>query len=503
MIVHFVKAVQIMQNEFYWKYKGYCRQFLTMAIFFSLMSCKAKDGSAGPEPTPSDEIGKAHVWLTKGDKSKLLNKESDLSVTKSISSASPLINVDTVSVLQSIDGFGAALTGSSAYLMHNKLSMGSRQTLLRQLFDPVIGAGISYLRLTIGASDFSLSDYTYDDLQSGQTDFTLQHFSLSGDTVDVIPMLKEINQLSPGISLVGSPWSPPAWMKTNGSLKGGKLKTDCYDVYADYFIRYIRAMKDRGITMTAITPQNEPLYSTAGYPCMEMQAGDQATFIKSHLGPKFQAAGIDTKIIIYDHNWDNTSYAISVLNDADASQYIAGSAFHAYAGDVSAMSVVHNAHPDKGLYFTEISGGAWATDFGSNLMWNMKNIFIGTTQNWSKCVLLWNLALDQNYGPTNNGCNNCRGVVTINSSNGLVTFNEEYYSIAHFSKFIRPGAVRVGISLPSALTETGAVAFMNPDGSKAMIVCNYSSSVKTFSVRQGVKYFSYSIPAQSVASIVW
>ena len=478
-------------------------KILTLIIFLFLISCKTNENNVSPDPPTPTDIGKAKVWLTCGDKSKLFNREADLSIQAQGSSTAPIIIVDTVTKLQTIEGFGAALTGSSAYLFNKKLSSGARQTLLRKLFDTVNGAGISYLRLTIGASDFSLSDFTYDDLPSGQTDFSLQHFSLAGDTNDVIPILKEIVQITPEISLMGSPWSPPAWMKTNGNMKGGKLKTDCYSVYADYFVRYIQEMKSCGVTITAITPQNEPLYFTAGYPCMEMQPGEQATFIKNHLGPKFQASGINTKIIIYDHNWDNTNFAISLLSDAAVRQFVAGTAFHGYAGDVSAMSAVHNGYPDKGLYFTEISGGAWATDFGSNLMWNMKNIFIGTTQNWSKCALLWNLALDQQYGPTNNGCSNCRGVVAINSSNGQIIFNEEYYSIAHFSKFVRPGAFRVLLNIPQTLSEIGAVAFVNPDGSKAMMVCNYSSSSKTFSVKQGEKNFSYSIPALSVASVVW
>jgi glucosylceramidase len=474
-----------------------------LVIFFLLLGCKAKDGTAPPAPPPPVDNGKAQVWLTKGDKSKLFSYEGDLSISKTSSTAWPIIDIDTVTHYQSIDGFGAALTGSAAFLLHNKLSNGARQTLLRSLFDTVNGIGISYLRMTIGASDFSLSYYTYNDLPSGQSDFDLQHFSLARDTEDVIPVMKEIILLSPAIKLLGSPWSPPAWMKTNNNIKGGKLKTDCYDVYADYFVKYIQQMKSHGITIDAITPQNEPLYFTAGYPCMEMQPGEQLTFIKDHLGPKFQAAAINTKIIIYDHNWDNTNYAISILNDATARQLIAGSAFHAYDGDVSAMSIVHNAHPDKDLYFTEISGGTWATNFGDNLMWNMRNIFIGTTQNWSKCALLWNLALDQNGGPHENGSSTCRGVVTINQSNGLVTLNEEYYSIAHFSKFVRPGAVRVALSLPPELNQTGAVAFLNPDGKKAMIVCNYSSSLKTFSVKQGEKNFTYSIPGQSVVSLIW
>ncbi len=478
-------------------------KILTLFISLLLLSCKANESDVGPDPPAPAGIGIAKVWLTRGDKSKLLNHEADLTIYSEESSTWPVIQVDTFTTYQTIDGFGAALTGSSAWLLHRKMSDGARQTALRKLFDTVNGAGISYLRLTIGASDFSLSDFTYNDLPAGRTDFPLQHFTMSRDTEDVIPMLKEILQISPSIKFMGSPWSPPAWMKTNENLKGGKLKTDCYDVYADYFVRYIRQMKNLGIGISSVTPQNEPLFSTANYPCMEMQATEQAAFIKNNLGPKFQTAGIQTSIIVYDHNWDNTNYPVSILDDQGARTYIAGSAFHAYAGDVSAMSTVHNVHPDKGVYFTEISGGAWATDFGSNLMWNMKNIFIGTTRNWSKCALLWNLALDQNYGPTNNGCNNCRGVVTINASSGQVTFNEEYYSIAHFSKFVRPGAFRISATQPQALSNLGTVAFKNPDGSKTLVVCNYGAMLQTFAVKQGGKNYSYSIPAQSVVSVVW
>jgi len=451
---------------------------------------------------PNSEIGKAEVWLTKGDKSKLLSNEPELLITET-GSGYPLISVDTAIQFQSIDGFGAALTGSSAYLIDEILNEDERAALLTSLFDAEAGIGISYLRLTIGASDFSLMDFTYDDMPAGQTDFDLQHFSLDNDLADVIPVLKEIIEISPSINLMGSPWSPPAWMKTNESLKGGQLKTNSYGVYADYFVKYVQEMALEGIVITSVTPQNEPLYFTANYPCMQMQPIEQLNFIKDYLGPKFQATGINTKIIIYDHNWDNTNYAISILNDPAARTFIAGSAFHAYGGEVSAMTTVHNAHPDKDLYFTEISGGAWATDFGANLIWNMRNIFMGTTLNWSKNVLLWNLALDQNYGPQNNGCGNCRGVVTINNPGGQVTNNEEYYSIAHFSKFVRPGAVRISTSISQALTNAGAVAFQNTDGSKAIIVCNYGSDDKSFSIKQGKNNFDYSISPQSVVSIVW
>ncbi len=476
--------------------------FLTIGMVTTLISCAGKD-NPDPEDPPVVATAKAKVYLTKGDKSKLFSKEGELAIKPLASATFPVISLDTSSTFQEVEGYGAALTGSSAYLINNKLSLGARQTLLNDLFNPETGIGISYLRLTMGASDFSLSDFTYNDLPSGQTDYDLQQFSLAQDMNDVVPVLKEIVQITPDIKLMGSPWSPPAWMKTNGSLKGGKLKSASYEVYANYFVRYIQAMKNEGITIDAITPQNEPLYFTANYPCMEMQPAEQLNFIKTALGPKFEAAGITTKIIVYDHNWDNPQYPITILNSPDAAKYVAGSAFHAYAGDVSAMSAVHSAHPEKGLYFTEISGGAWAGNFSDNLMWNMNNIFIGTARNWSKNALLWNLALDENWGPQNNGCNNCRGVITINSVSGQVTKNEEYYSIAHFSKFVRPGAVRIATTVPQTLSSFSAVGFQNTDGTKVLVACNDSNAEKAFTVSQHKNNFSYTVPAKSVVTIVW
>ncbi len=475
---------------------------LALVLTSGLISCKEKNNDP-PDPPDPAEIGKAQAWLTTGNKSKLLNKETDLSVMDSNTHPFPVIVIDTTETFQAIEGFGAALTGSSAYLFNRQMNAAKRAETLKDLFDPEDGIGISYLRLTMGASDFSLSDFSYDDMPSGQTDFDLEHFSLAQDLEDVVPVMKEIVQINPDIRIMGTPWSPPAWMKTSNSMKGGKLKPDCYDVLARYFARYIKEMESHGIQITSVTPQNEPLYFTAGYPCMEMQSDEQADFIKNHLGPVFQAQGIQTKIIVYDHNWDVPQYAIDILNDPVAKQYIAGSAFHAYAGNVTAMSSVHFAHPDKQLYFTEISGGGWATDFSENLMWFMSNILIGTVQNWSTTALFWNLCLNEYDGPQNNGCGNCRGVITYRTFNGSVEKNEEYYAIAHFSKFVKPGALRLGYSKPQELNNLGISAFLNPDGSKAMVVANYFSTPITFTVEQGGKYFYYNIPSRSVASITW
>jgi glucosylceramidase len=468
-----------------------------------LGSCGSDEGTPDPGPPKQpEEIGKAQVWLTTGDQSKLLSKENDISITEIVSTTIASITIDVTQKLQEIEGFGAALTGSSAYLIRQELSSGQRNELLRELFDPETGIGISYLRMTIGASDFSLSDYTYDDMPAGDTDYDLTHFSIAKDQ-DVVSVFKEIVAIAPGIKIMGSPWSPPAWMKTNGSLKGGKLKPGAYDVYARYFVKYINAYKSEGITIDAITPQNEPLYSTANYPCLDMSSSEQLTFIKNNLGPLFQAENITAKIITYDHNFDNTAYAISILNDPAAKNYVTGSAFHAYGGNVSAMSIVHNAHPDKGLYFTEVSGGAWATNFSDNLQWNMTNIFIGTTKNWSKNVLLWNLALDQDHGPKNNGCQDCRGVVTINSFTGSITRNVEYYSIGHFSKFVMPGAFRISSTSFESSTKLDHVAFLNPDGSKVVVVSNDNTTVRSFVIKTSTSQFTYTLPGKSVCTIVW
>lgn len=478
------------------------RFFLTVTLLVSFSRCGSDPEFKDPgPPKQSEEIGKAQVWMTSGDESLLFSKRDDISVTAADEQSTAMITLDPGERLQEIEGFGAALTGSSAYLINRKMSAAQRSALLTDLFDPEKGIGLSYLRMTIGASDFSLEDYTYNDMPAGQSDYELNNFSIAKDKEDVVPVFKQILNVSPDVKIMGSPWSAPAWMKTNGSLKGGKLKPEAYDVYARYFVRYIEAYAEEGIDIDAITPQNEPLHFTADYPCMEMQVDEQRDFIKNNLGPTFADANLSTKIIIYDHNWDNPQYPIQLLNDTEAKAFVAGSAFHAYAGDVSAMSTVHGAHPDRGLYFTEISGGRWATDFGDNLMWNMSNIFIGTTRNWSKAVLLWNLALDENDGPKNNGCQDCRGVVTINSATGAVTRNVEYYSLAHFARFVRPGAFRIASSAQPSAPEH--VAFVNEDGSIALVLSNAAAEPKTVLVRSGDEQFSVYVGPRSVVTVVF
>ena len=471
-------------------------------IAFILTGCSEDQPVYLPPEPPATGVGEATAWVTTGNRNRLLHQETDIIIFEGQQTDLPSTSIDFDDLLQEMDGFGAALTGSSAWLINRQMSNAQSQQLLTDLFHQTNGIGVSYLRLPMGSSDFSLSNYTYNDLLPGQSDPELEFFSIAPDQQDIIPVLKRILDINPEIKIMGSPWSAPAWMKTNGSLMGGKLKEEWYDTYALYFVKFIQAYAQEGITIDAITIQNEPLHETSGYPTMRMEAHEQNLFIREHLGPLFNQHGITARIIIYDHNWDRPDYPILILDDPVTRNYVAGSAFHAYAGSVSAMSQVHATHPDKGLYFTEISGGGWATDFSDNLKWKMSNIFIGTANHWSKNALLWNLALDENDGPTNGGCQNCRGVVTI-LPGGNVERNEEYYALAHMSKFVQPGARRAeSTGFPSS-DNLESVAFVNPDGSKVLVVLNSNNSQKSFAVKFDDKFFEYRIDGNAVATILW
>lgn len=473
-----------------------------IALFAALnMSCDDSGGEVtgnGPVKTDSTDV---QVWSTSANKAALLLKDPwGINFSETGNANIPSITLNPETTFQEIDGFGAALTGSSAYVIKQYLSDEQRQSLLKQLFDAKDGIGISVLRLTIGASDFSLEDYTYDDMPSGEDDFDLEHFSIEKDKRYIIPVLKEIVAINPDIEIMASPWSPPAWMKTSGKLGGGSLRKEAYAALAHYFVKYIRAYAEEGITISAITIQNEPQYA-AGYPSMLMSAEEQADFIKNYLGPVFKEENIQTDIIIFDHNWSTPNYPKTVLSDVQANKYITGSAFHCYEGDVYEMQGVHDAYPDKALYFTECSGGDWAPNFGDNLKWFTEKLIIGSTNNWAKSVLLWNLALNESHGPTNNGCQDCRGVVTISSSTGSIVYNEEYYAIAHASKFVENGAKRIeSVSSENALIYN---AFLNPDGSKVLLVLNKESDPFTFQVIEKGKRFTYSISAGTLTTFVW
>ncbi len=433
------------------------------------------------------------MWLTTPDRQSLLQKQNLSLLFGSTTNTNTTINVDTTTQYQSIDGFGFALTGGSASLI-NALPSSQQDALLRELFaTDSTSIGISYLRISIGASDLSATDFTYDESTG---DVNLQNFSIDVEKTDLIPVLKKILAINPSIQIIAAPWTAPTWMKTNNSFSQGSLNTNYYDVYAQYFVKYIQAMQQQGITINAITPQNEPLNANNN-PSMVMQPNEQDNFVKNNLGPAFKTAGLTTKIVVYDHNADRTDYPMDILADQAAYPYVDGSAFHLYAGDISALTPVHNAYPNKNLYFTEIYTASTGT-FSGDLSWHINNIIIGATRNWCRNVIEWNLASDPNFGPhTNGGCSTCQGAITIGS---FISRNVSYYIIAHASKFVRPGAVRIASDNETTLPN---VAFKNTDGSKVLIVLNTAANAQTFNIKFNSKIVSTTLDAGAVATYKW
>ncbi|WP_027379497.1 glycoside hydrolase family 30 protein [Chryseobacterium daeguense] len=434
------------------------------------------------------------VWLTKGDQSVKLQQQGTINFTTAANS-NLNIEIHPSQVFQTIDGFGYTLTGGSVEVI-NQLNATKKQELLNDMFSSS-GIGVSYLRISIGASDLNSEVFSYDDMPAGQTDPTLAQFSLTKDQA-LIQMLKDILVINPNIKILATPWSPPVWMKDNGNSIGGSLKSEFYGTYAQYFVKYIQAMQAQGIKIDAITPQNEPLHP-GNNPSMYMSAGDQAAFIKNNLGPAFQAANITTKIIAYDHNCDNPAYPLAVLNDTAANPFVDGSAFHLYAGDISALSTVHNLFPNKNVYFTE----QWTSstgNFSGDLDWHVKNVIIGSMRNWSRNALEWNVANNASFGPhTPGGCTQCKGAVTVNNATAYEK-NVAYYIIAHASKFVPVNSQRIASTQGGNLS---TVAFKTPAGKTVLIVQNSNPTDKAFNIKYNQKSAPVTIPGSSTATYVF
>lgn len=444
----------------------------------------------------ASQAQQAEYWLTNADKSILFQKQTQRFSFESQTNTLPSIYVDDTKTFQKMDGFGYTLTGGSAQLLA-AMKPAERAKLLQELFTTnQNNIGVSYLRISIGASDLSDHVFTYNDLPTGQTDPKLTRFTLAEERKELIPMLKEILAVAPSLKILGSPWTPPVWMKTNAVSKGGSLKPEFYDVYASYLVKYIQEMQKEGIRIEAITVQNEPLHP-GNNPSLLMPQDEQAAFIKKSLGPAFKKAKINTKILIYDHNADRPDYPISILNDPEARQYIDGSAFHLYGGNIENLQDLHEAHPDKNLYFTEQWIGAPA-NFGGDLIWHIKNLIIGAPRNWCKTVLEWNLAADPQQKPyTEGGCTTCLGALTIGET---VVRNPAYYIIAHASKFVKPASVRIASNVTMSLSN---IAFKTPDGKTVLILLNESDKLVTFNIRYKTKQITPTLKGRTVATFVW
>jgi glucosylceramidase len=466
----------------------------------TLLACgQASAVDPGGGITPTGPV--AQAWITTADQSRLLTQEPDLPIRSTADASQFVIDVDEATTYQEMIGFGAAMTDASAYLINNKLG-SQRDAIMRELFGRNPGIGLSFLRVPMGASDFSSTHYSYDDMPAGQTDSTLARFSIAVDRTDKLPALKQALAINPQLRLVASPWSPPGWMKSTGSLIQGTLLPSAYGSFAEYFRKFIQGYSAEGVPIFAVTMQNEPAFEPTNYPGMRLDPVQRAEVIGKHVGPLFASSGISALILDWDHNWDLPNQPLSVLADTTAYRYIGGVAWHCYAGNVNVQDNVHAAYPARDAYFTECSGGDWAPVFASNLKYFVGTLVIGSTRGWARGVALWNLALDENGGPHLGGCGNCRGVITINSATGFVSRNVEYYSLAHASQFVRPGAHRIASS-----TNVGglqSVAFKNADdGSKVLIVLNTAATEVSFAIHTGGKAIPYAIPAGAVVTFRW
>jgi glucosylceramidase len=445
----------------------------------------------------AQESPQARMWLTTADRSALLAEQTNPLPFSTTATDSPGIEVNDMQQFQTIDGFGFALTGGSAQLLM-RMDPGPRAQLLKELFAAEPDARVTYLRLTIGASDMNERVFSYDDLPPGQTDVDLAHFSLGPDRADVIPVLKQILAINPSIKILGSPWSAPAWMKTNDRVKDGHLKPEYYGAYSAYFVKYIQQMKAEGISIDAVTVQNEPL-NPKNTPSMVMLASEQDAFIAKHLIPAFHDAGIATKILLYDHNPDVLSYALSILKDPAAGKYVDGTAFHLYGGTPSALTEVHDDYPNKNLYMTEQSISS-SPEEPLPIAASITGVPIDALRNWSRNVLLWNLAADPHYGPHTNdgGCTFCQGAITLDGNHA--SRNVAFYTIAHFTRFVPPGSLRIGSTEREQLA---SVAFLTPDGKIVLVASNTANFPTTFHVSYHGRCFTTTLPAESAATYVW
>jgi glucosylceramidase len=446
---------------------------------------------------PQTEVAPG-LWLTTADQSQKL-APLPAPVAVGPVRGDEVVTIDTGKRFQKMQGFGAAITDASAQLLSG-LSEDKRAALMSELFGR--GAdqlGLSFTRLTVGASDFSPEHYSYDDTPGDAPDPQLRHFTIDYARRFVLPRTREALAINPELMVMISPWSAPAWMKTSNSLIKGQLRPEYYPAFANYLARTVEEFGREGVPVSMLTIQNEPDFEPADYPGMRVNSTDRAIIIGRHIGPTFRSRGLKTQILDYDHNWDNPEMPWTVLSDPEARKYVSGVAWHCYEGDVPAQSQVHDAFPDKDVWFTECSGGEWAPKFGETLGWLTSKLIIGAANNWSRGALFWNLALDPKHGPHKGGCGDCRGVVTIDPATNAITREVEYYVLGHASRFVRPGAFRTATT-PSSGVE--AASFVNRDGSRVAILYRKDGDGPVSIGLDGERY-DLSLPKGSVATLRW
>ena len=475
-------------------------------------------GGSGNEPEPATPTtptapttGDVKALTTTDNRSKDLT-ESFISFSTTDNMSPSTIRLKASEEFQTIDGFGAAITGSTAYNLL-KMQPADRAAFLKQTFSHSEGYGMSYIRICIGCSDFSLSEYTCCDKEG------IENFALTDEeTKYVIPVLKEILSYNPELKIMASPWTAPKWMKVNNltdlkpydSWTGGQLNPKYYQDYATYFALWIKAFNREGIDIYAMTPQNEPL-NRGNSASMFMGWQEQRDFVKTAIGPKFKAEGIDTKIYVFDHNYnydnmaDQQGYPTKIYADEEASKYIAGAAYHNYGGNLNELNAIHKANPDKELVFSESTAGDWnnGANLQARLIDDMEQITLGTVNRWCRGAIIWNLMLDSKRGPNRpGGCTTGFGAVDINDDFKTIRRNSFYYIMAQMSAGVKPGAKRIGTE---GFTKNGLTfsAFRNPDNSYALVLSNKNSEDVRATVDDGSHHFPVTVPAKGIVTLSW
>lgn len=498
----FVHAMDERKSDSRWAANVFIA-LLTLLTLVVLYAPRFQPPATGPKVILSTRpiVPSVNLWLSTADRRLKLVQQPDIALSARGSLPVDVI-IDVHTKYQTMVGFGAAMTDSSAWLLQNNLNERQRSALLQELYGPPPSLNLNMMRLTIGASDFSLEPYTLDDVPFGQVDPQLLHFNVTSNLRDVIPTVREVLSIDPELRIIASPWSAPAWMKTSENLIGGELLEQYESTYADYLVKYLDAYRGYGIPIFALTLQNEPGFIPITYPGMEMPAATRARIVAQYLGPKLANRRPKTRLLEWDHNWSHPEQPLDVLASPDAARYVDGVAWHCYEGSPYAEGRIHRAYAQKDAYITECSGGDWASSINGELLWFSRDLLIAGIRQWARGVVYWNLALDENHGPHFGGCAACKGVITIDSHTGAVSRNDEYYALAHFSKFVLPDAVRVG----STATDKGIdnVAFQNAsDGSIVLVMVNSNADARHVSVAEGQTRFEYTMPPKSVATFVW
>lgn len=443
--------------------------------------------------------GPVRVWATFRDRR--YAQAEPLAWKPATEVAADAIVVDPGTAKQQVLGFGGAMTDATCYVL-SQLTETERHSVMHDLFAPGEMA-LNVCRTCIGSSDYSRTAYTFD--ESDQPDPELKKFSIDHDKAYILPVLRDARKANPEMFLFSSPWSPPGWMKSGGSMLGGAMRKLSYEPYARYFLKFLEAYKAEGVTINAVTVQNEVDADQDGrMPACLWGQEYEVEFVKSYLGPLLRKAGSPTKIWVLDHNYNLWGRAVDELSDPDAYEYIDGIAWHGYAGDVTAMTRVHDAFPHKNAYWTEGGPDITAPDYQTDFT-QWAETFNGIFQNWARSITAWNIALDEK-GKPNIGPFSCGGVITIDNATHKITRSGQYWAFAHYSKHVRRGARVIatnGVGTDAANTASVTHAgFRNPDGSFVVVLANRGAE-KRVQLVMGSSALEVDLPADSVHTLQW